>query len=118
MASPSPAYATPRKNGSGRRPEREAMYPVARAVAATAPYPEASFSPIARPRRAGPTRSIFMFTVVDQVRPWFTPRNTFANTTHDQLGAQMMRRGTGRPTNQPVTRTGFLPNRSARVPAR
>ena len=30
---------------------------------------------------AGPTRSIFMITVVDHVRPWLTPSSTLANTT-------------------------------------
>ena len=30
-----------------------------------------------------------MTTVVDQTSPWLTPRNTLANTIHDQLGAHM-----------------------------
>ena len=54
--------------GRGRR-----CTPVTRAASATAQYPAASLRPIARPRRAGPTRSIFMITVVDQARPWLTP---------------------------------------------
>src|SRR3989441_5412853 len=72
---------------------------------------------MARPRRRGPTRSIFMLTVVDHVSPWFTPRSTLANTTHDQLGAQMIRRGTGSPAAHPPSRTGLRPNRSASDPA-
>ena len=30
---------------------------------------------------AGPTRSIFISTVIDHARPWFAPRKTFAATT-------------------------------------
>src|SRR5579872_6704776 len=108
----------PRKNGCGRRPQRAAMKPVARAVTATAPYPAASFSPIARPRRAGPTRSIFMFTVVDQVRPWFTPRSTLAKMTQPQLGARISSSGTGKPKIHPTIRTGLRPKRSLSAPAR
>src|SRR6266566_4307268 len=54
----------------------------------TAPYPAASLSPIASPRRAGPTRSIFMITVVDQHKPWLMPSSTFAKTTQPQDGAK------------------------------
>ena len=94
------------------------MYPVARAVSATAAYPAASLSPIARPRRAGPTRSIFITTVVDQVRPWLMPSRTFANTTQPHDGAQISRKGTGSATSHPATSTGLRPNRSDRVPAK
>jgi hypothetical protein len=90
---------------------------VARAVTATATYPAASFMPIANPRLAGPTRSIFMITVSDQVRPWLTPSSTFAATTQAQLGATMSSTGTGIATSQPATRTGLRPNRSEKVPA-
>src|SRR5436190_1005876 len=31
---------------------------------------------MASPRRCGPTRSIFMITVVDQQSPWFIPSST------------------------------------------
>src|SRR2546421_11727394 len=82
---------------------------------ATAPYPAASFRPIARPRRAGPARSIFMITVVDQVRPWFTPSSTLAATTQPQPGAQISSGGIGRPASQPATSTGLGPNRSDQV---
>src|SRR5262249_32171919 len=109
--------AAPSRNGAGRRPYPAARYPVASAVIATAPYPAASLRPVARPRRAGPTRSIFMITVVDQVKPWFRPSRTLAATTQAQLGAQIRRSGTGRPTSQPVTRTGLPPHRAARPPA-
>ena len=93
------------------------MNPVASAVSATAPYPEASFSPMASPRRAGPARSIFMITVVDHVRPWFTPSRQFAAITQPHDGAQISRSGTGTPTTHPASRTGRLPNRSASAPA-
>ena len=94
------------------------MYPVARAVAATAAYPAASLNPIARPRRAGPTRSIFITTVVDQVSPWLTPSSTFANTTQPHDGAQMSMNGTGSATSHPATSTGLRPYRSDSVPAK
>ena len=91
---------------------------MARAVTATAPYPAASFSPIASPRRAGPTRSIFMITVVDQVSPWLMPSSTFAAMTQPQVGAQISSSGTGRATSQPATSTGLRPYRSDQVPAK
>src|SRR5258708_27968075 len=84
---------------------------------ATAPYPAASFRPMARPRRAGPTRSIFMITVVDQVRPWLTPSRTLAATTQLQLGAQISSGGIGPAASHPATRTGLRPNRADSVPA-
>src|SRR5260221_10836855 len=83
----------------------------------TAPYPAASFSPIASPRRAGPTRSIFMITVVDQHSPWLMPNSTLANTTHSQLGASITRNGTGKPINQPATRMRLRPILSLMAPA-
>src|SRR3546814_13068872 len=73
---------------------------------------------MARPRCAGPTMSIFMITVVDQVRPWFTPSSMLATMTHDQLGAQMRMRVTGMPMSQPPRRTGLRPYRSEGVPAK
>ena len=66
----------------------------------------------------GPTRSIVMITVSDQVRPWLMPSNTFAATTHAQLGATMSSTGTGTATSHPATRTGLRPNRSEKVPAK
>ena len=57
----------------------------------------------------GPTRSIFMITVVDQVRPWFTPSSTLAKMTQPHVGAHINRSGTGRPMSQPATRTGLRP---------
>ncbi len=91
---------------------------MASAVAATAPYPAASFRPIARPRRLGPTRSIFMMTVVDQVSPWLMPSSRLATTTHPQPGAQISSAGTGSATSHPATSTGLRPNRSDQAPAR
>src|SRR5829696_1618712 len=93
------------------------MYPEASAAAATARYPAASLSPIARPRRAGPTRSIFMMTVVDQQSPWLIPRSTLARTIQSQVGASMMITGTGRPKSQPATRICLRPMRSEKRPA-
>src|SRR5215470_10187052 len=72
---------------------------------------------MARPRRAGPTRSILMITVVDQVRPWLTPSSTLAATTQPQDGAQISRTGIGTATSHPATSTGLRPYRSDRVPA-
>src|SRR5438067_3871887 len=94
------------------------MKPVASAVIATAPYPAASLRPMARPRRAGPARSIFMITVVDQVRPWLTPSRAFAATTQPQFGAKISSGGIGRATSHPETSTGLRPNRSDSVPAK
>ena len=65
--------------------------------------------------RAGPTRSIFMMTVVDQVSPWLIPSKTLAATTQPQLGAQISSSGMGA-TSQPTTRTG-APHRSENDPA-
>ena len=108
----------PRKNGSGRSPYDSAMYPVASAVPATAAYPAASLNPMARPRRAGPTRSIFITTVVDQVRPWLIPSSTLATMIQVHDGAQMSMKGTGTATSHPATRTGLRPKRSDQVPAK
>src|SRR5215469_16720452 len=66
-------------------------------------YPAASLKPIARPRLRGPTRSIFMFTVIDQARPWLTPNSTFAATIHHHAGAHASRNGTGTPATHPAT---------------
>src|SRR5687768_7549829 len=73
---------------------------------------------MANPRRSGPTRSIFMITVVDQVSPWLTPRNTLAAITQPHDGAQINNSGTGRPASQPATSTGLRPQRSDSVPAK
>ena len=37
-----------------------------------------------------------MMTVIDHVRPWFTPSNTLANTIQLQVGAQINSSGTGK----------------------
>ena len=50
-----------------------------------------------------------MITVVDQVRPWFTPSSTLAKTTQPHVGAHISSSGTGRPMSQPATRTGLRP---------
>src|SRR3989304_7630422 len=93
------------------------MYPVASAARETARYPENSLSPIARPRRCGPTRSIFMMTVVDQQSPWLTPRRKLATVIHPHDGAHIKMKGMGRPTIQPPTRSAFRPIRSENRPA-
>ena len=89
----------------------------ANAAAATPRYPADSLSPSARPRRAGPTRSIFISTVIDQASPWFTPRKTFATTISHQLGATAISGATGSANNQPMTRSRLRPTRSASAPA-
>jgi hypothetical protein len=85
------------------------MAPVATAVAARARYPEASLKPMASPRLAGPTRSIFMMTVVDQVRPWLMPSRTLAKTIQSQDGPKISSTGTGTAMSQPATSTGLRP---------
>ena len=77
---------------------------MASAVTATPRYPAVSLMPSAMPRRAGPIRSIFMLTVIDQVSPWLMPSRTFAAITRAQLGPQASMNGTGRPMPQPATR--------------
>jgi hypothetical protein len=59
-----------------------------------------------------------MITVVDQARPWFTPRSTLAKTIHDQDGAHMRRKGTGIPNSHPASSTFFRPKRSPSRPAK
>src|SRR3989339_1046446 len=93
------------------------MYPVASAAMETARYPENSFSPIARPRCCGPTRSIFMMTVVDQQSPWLIPSRRLAPVIHPHEGAHIRMKGTGRPTIQPPTRSLFRPILSENLPA-
>ena len=43
-----------------------------------------------------------MTTVIDQARPWLTPRRTLAATIQPQLGARAMRSGTGSAVAQPA----------------
>ena len=88
------------------------------AVTATATYPAASFRPMANPRRAGPTRSIFITTVVDHVMPWLTPSSTLATMTQVHDGAQISMSGTGTAISQPTTSTGLRPYLSPQVPAK
>src|SRR5215468_8321480 len=76
-------------------------------------YPAASLRPSARPRPWGPTRSIFMFTVIDQASPWLTPRSTLAATIHHHAGAQASMNGTG----SPATSRLFLVCRAVSGPA-
>ena len=64
-----------------------------------------------------PTRSIFMMTVVDHVRPWLTPSRRFANRIQFQLGAHIRRNGTGTATSHPATSTCLRPRRSDSRPA-
>ena len=75
---------TPSSSGTGRRPWLVARKPVSRAAAADGEVAGGLVEPIASPRWAGPTRSIFMFTVMDQVRPWLTPSRTLAATIQPQ----------------------------------
>src|SRR5512134_1550852 len=72
---------------------------------------------MANPRCRGPTRSIFMLTVVAQHRPWFTPSSTFATTIQLHAGAEIKRNGTGRPAIQPATSRPLRLTRSASPPA-
>src|SRR5438445_1986934 len=44
------------------------------------------------------------------------PSSALAATTHPQLGAHMIMKGTGSPTSQPRTRTCFRPHASASCP--
>jgi len=55
-------------------------------------------------------------TVIDQERPWLTPSSTFAPTIHSQVGAQIIRNGTGRPTAHPTTSVFLRPQVSASWP--
>src|SRR4051812_38788095 len=93
--------AIPRYDGPPRSPHRPAAKPLRIEASATDTYPADSFKPIASPRRAGPTRSIFISTVIDQVSPWLTPSNAFAATIHDHVGAQPMMIGTGIASSHP-----------------
>ena len=79
-----------------RAPNPPASKPLRPAASATAPYPAASLSPLARPRLRGPTRSIFINTVMDHARPWLIPSRTLAATIHAQRGATAISSGTGR----------------------
>src|SRR4030095_11693836 len=73
---------------------------------------------MASPCRFGPTRAIFMHTVVDHATPGLSPRNTLATTIHDQLGAQITRKGTGSPASHPANRMRLRPYRSLSRPAK
>src|SRR4030095_13090551 len=90
---------------------------VSNAVTATPRYPADSFSPNASPRRAGPAKSTFITTVIDQASPWLTPSRTFATTIHHQVGARPTSTGTGRATSQPATSRRLRPIRPGRAPA-
>src|SRR6266508_6700198 len=58
-----------------------------------------------------------MMTVVDQHRPWLTPSSRLASTIQPQLGANIIRKGTGSANNHPATRICFRPIRSESRPA-
>ena len=115
--SPVAAIAAPPTQTTVRGAIDAASRPVTKAAAATPRYPADSFRPSARPRRFGPTRSIFITTVIDQARPWLAPRNRLATTTKAQLGARPIKIGTGRARSQPSTSSRLRPTRSASVPA-
>ncbi len=66
---------------------------------------------------SGPTRSIFINTVIDHARPWLTPRKRLAATTHPQLGATAISTGTGNAKDQPIISSRRRPIRSASAPA-
>jgi hypothetical protein len=87
-----------------------ASAPLANAVTATPRYPADSFKPGASPRRAGPARSIFISTVIDQAKRWFAPRRTFAKTISDQLGERDQRRD--RQRQQPAEHQQMLASNS------
>jgi len=72
---------------------------------------------MARPRRFGPAKSIFMITVVDQVSPWLMPRSALATIIQPQLGAHINNKGTGMAMAQPISSKGRRPILSERVPA-
>ena len=58
-----------------------------------------------------------MFTTIEEVKPWLTPRHTFAATIHPHSGAQASRNGTGRPTAQPATSRALRVCRAVSGPA-
>src|SRR5918999_2925514 len=94
-----------------------ASHPLIAAATATPPYPAASFRPSASPRRFGPTRSIFMTTVIDHASPWLMPSSALAATIQAQLGATAISSGTGSATVQPTISRRRRPSRSAPTPA-
>lgn len=57
-----------------------------------------------------------MITVMDQAKPWLSPSSTLAATTHSQLGAATIMKGTGKPSSQPITSTRLRPQASASWP--
>src|SRR5439155_25112379 len=89
------AMMAPAATSTSRGANADASQPLAAAAAATPPYPAASLSPSASPRRRGPTRSIFITTVIDQARPWLIPSSRLAATIHAHLGATPTSSGTG-----------------------
>src|SRR5260370_22662346 len=114
---PRTTNVAPKNAGASRRPSEEAKFAAVKEANETAKYPDASFSPIASPRRARPTGSIFMITVVDQQKPWFMPRSTLAKTTQPQEAANPIRNGTGRPNSQPATSNRLRPTPRPAPPA-
>src|SRR2546429_3693296 len=50
-------------------------------------FPYTTLFRSANPRRRGPTRSIFMTPVIDQVRPWLTPSSAFADRKSTRLNS-------------------------------
>ena len=102
---------------TSRAAKSAASQPLIPAASATPPYPADSLSPSARPRRRGPTRSIFITTVIDHARPWLTPSRTLAATIQPQLGARAISSGTGSATIQPAISRRRRPARWASAPA-
>src|SRR5262249_61753195 len=80
---------------TSRGANADASQALAAAATATPPYPAASLRPSANPRRRGPTRSIFITTVIDQARPWLITSQRLAATIHAQVGAAAGRTRTG-----------------------
>src|SRR5215203_3803794 len=111
------ATMAPPATSTSRAAYSDASQPLTIAAKATPPYPADSFSPSASPRRSGPTRSIFMTSVIDQASPWFTPSSALAATTQPQFGATAISSGTGSASAQPRMSSRRRPSGSANAPA-
>ena len=92
------------------------MNPVSSAVIPSPPYPANSLRPIASPRCRASTRSFFIATVIDHVKPWLAPNRTFATRIHVHDGPHASMNGTGRPISHPLTSIALRVNRSASMP--
>src|SRR4030095_11250441 len=103
-SAPTAATIAPSANGSGRSDVAAPTCAPTNAASPTATYPANSLRPSARPRRAGPTRSTFMITVIDHASAWLAPSSTLARSIHHHAGAWMIRNGTGSASTQPARR--------------